>query len=150
MTGFNVSLGKKVLHFIEANPAQHDQADWMRESDGDCRTTACIAGWTCILGLNLPLRATHSCLGEDPEYYYEEPADTWAVTAASLLNIDTPLARALFTRTTNEEAVRALRRLVEGEAIGTVYEWIMEEPERITGCGCEECEDARLNLLDVP
>lgn len=43
----NVELLRKVVEQIEADPASWDQDAWIDNTG--CKTTFCIAGWTCVL-----------------------------------------------------------------------------------------------------
>lgn len=43
----NTELLQQVMQYIDDHPKQHDQSDWYRENE--CGTTACFAGWACIL-----------------------------------------------------------------------------------------------------
>jgi hypothetical protein len=60
----NVELLQKTMQFIKDNPDKHDQSTWINE----CGTTACFAGWACMLsGDQLDRNATRSwVVGQQP------------------------------------------------------------------------------------
>jgi hypothetical protein len=45
----NAELLEQTMQFILDNPKKHDPKVWLEESS--CGTTACFAGWACILAL---------------------------------------------------------------------------------------------------
>lgn len=137
---FNVELGKKVLEFITTHPERHNQNDWFEESSSECGTTACVAGWTCIIGLDLPLEEEEGepcdCGCEGPggiTYYYYPPVGRWDGAGQELLGISDEMAVALFTRTNDETALAALAALTEGVSEEEVMETIRAA---FKGCPC--------------
>jgi hypothetical protein len=58
----NAGLAYKTLDHIDAHPEQHDQHVWI--STPSCGTSACLAGWVCLLAGDKPAYAPQD---EDPE-----------------------------------------------------------------------------------
>lgn len=54
----NKILLKKVANHIKKHPEQLSMVDWV--SDTDCGTTACIAGWTCLLSKDKCCKDTYA------------------------------------------------------------------------------------------
>lgn len=44
----NLERLERVMRFVTDNPDLHDQGMWIT-TDTPCGTTACLAGWTCLL-----------------------------------------------------------------------------------------------------
>jgi hypothetical protein len=44
----NLERLEQVMRFVTDNPDLHDQGMWIT-TDTPCGTTACLAGWTCLL-----------------------------------------------------------------------------------------------------
>lgn len=156
---FNVELGKRVYDFIVANPERHYQKDWTESSGEACGTTACVAGWTCIMGLDIPLKqhvykrwnySTDSYDEEPGNFYWSEPVNGWERNASELLNIEPATAEELFRNTTDKEAKEALGLLIAGESEEEVIRFIrsgegMETEINGCHCGCEDEDDNYYN-----
>ncbi len=64
----NAELAYRVLDHIDAHPSEWNQTVWVL-NEGDCGTSACAAGWTCLLAGDQP--RFHS--DGDPEAEYVTP-----------------------------------------------------------------------------
>lgn len=51
----NLERLEQVMRFITDNPDLHDQGMWIT-IDTPCGTTACLAGWTCLLNGYEPVK----------------------------------------------------------------------------------------------
>lgn len=146
---FNVELGTKIYNFITAHPERHYQKDWVESSDDECGTTACVAGWACVMGMDLPLlRDTRERWNEDTQkyeivpgpFYWAEPSGGWEDNAALELNISAAMAQELFRNTTNKEAKEALGLLIAGDPEDEVIRFIRSGDGLGNSCSCG-CED---------
>jgi hypothetical protein len=95
---------EQVMRFVTDNPDLHDQGMWIT-TDTPCGTTACLAGWTCLLngyapakeawkyrkadgGLQIAMvRKIGDSDGEELDVFY---------TACEILDVDPDLAAPLF------------------------------------------------------
>lgn len=148
---FNAELGTKIRDFIVTNPKRHWQKDWTEENPEECGTTACLAGWACIIGMELPLRQsdprrwdaeTGTWVPYPGNFFWREPAGGWGDNATTLLGISQDMADALFLRTDNETALDALTMLIDGEDEWDVIRFIDrdddDDDDHECDCGCED------------
>ena len=144
----NTELAEKVHAFITLNPDQYQQSDWTLESESECGTRACVAGWAAILGRDLPLKSRiipgyvsncSCCPTEEPytEYYYDEPSDSWQDAGRQELGISEHLASYLFRGTNNEKrTVEAVRMLADGDAEEDIIEHLTGYTGGTCNLGC--------------
>ncbi len=104
----NVELIEKILKHIDEEPKRLDMNAWVK--DRECGTTACVAGWACILDG----RATWSAVdGWVPEGDNGEDDGAWARQGMYALGISEGLASWLF-HTFEDTALNVLYALRDG------------------------------------
>lgn len=83
----NAELAYRVLDAIDADPKSWDQGTWA--SRAGCGTSACFAGWTCILSGDTPKFWPDEA---DAEYVYTGDEERWIpARAADLLHVNQSL-----------------------------------------------------------
>jgi hypothetical protein len=89
---------KLVLAQIDATPELWDQGVWMAHTQ--CGTTACVAGWACLLAGADP---TEELSWEDTYVRLGDRTEDVPVLAAELLGLSGAQAEALFWETNTRE-----------------------------------------------
>lgn len=95
----DVDLAERVLLHVLAHPQQHVQESWVDEwfhdsargeADSVCLTSACLAGWTVMLGSGQ--QAVVDLVRADRESFDTGSDSVWVQAAARLLGVPTSSA----------------------------------------------------------
>lgn len=101
-------VADQVLAKVNLFPESHNQAVWMDESE-ECGTKGCIAGWACHFSDKVEL--VRNSYGETIPLV-DGIHRSWQSAGAIALGIDEDTASNLFYTMNNEDAVHALKDIL--------------------------------------
>lgn len=116
----NIELAERVLQHVEAHPELHHQGHWMKRTA--CGTTACLAGWTVLLGApEAEIRWTEDDESDDDQVVYfgnevvtaHERERAVEFYAAELLGVQYGTLHGIFYTEGPREAIDHFRFLIE-------------------------------------
>lgn len=135
----NFELFKQVADMVVGDEARLNMGSWITtlypsaetREEAVCKTTACIAGWACILSGAAEFEESNSCGVDDCEYCdglplmkrWIEPREGWASAAVDALGSSSQAeqdAMYVLFYTTDARALEVLRRVSEGEDLTSV------------------------------
>jgi hypothetical protein len=112
----NKELLERTMQYIEDHPEEHDQTMWFVQTP--CGTTACFAGWACVLSGLKPDFTIQAPFNYRPDItYHVEGTDEWVKPVAQkLLGLTHYDADTLFDASnTVEELKMYVKDLLNGE-----------------------------------
>lgn len=154
----NIDITQRVYNHILENPDKFNMKDWVTVPVGRldsmgrgeaCGTVACIAGHAAIMDNRAKLIVSRNLSGVIVDAYWE-PEYNWRHDGAMALGIDESLASELFYLNNNQDAMNALRILLETESEEEVMDYISwchnrdySRSESNPSCVCISCTLAR-------
>jgi hypothetical protein len=118
----NRELLERTMQYIEDHPEEHYQGMWFMKTE--CGTTACFAGWACLLSGLTPDFTQRPYNFTDRSSYYVKDDERWVKPIATeLLGVSEDDAEILFHSANSLDELKLMvKDLLNGEHLESVHE----------------------------